>query len=318
MNWTNPHRGLTATFERSNDIIVDAESVQLDDVTGSLGEIEVSADEDELHSSFNTGNVLNMFQEGYLPSFPMSDDLSLDMALGMDAAMSSSSVYDLGIPDNFSLEMFLPLQRTRHSTRSMMPASQAGIGSPVTCNLGGRDLPAEFAEHLTTLTLSLPRDHPERAPSINLALGMTIFTEAKIEKFLRLYFHHWNRHSPVVHRRTFDVVDTSLALVLVMTLTGALFSSSPDEVATAQSMLDLAEEFAFRDADFETIASGFFPDGPDGCRRALQALQAAFSAAQLQLREGSTWKRQHVRTDRFDQIIYVSPSHWTPWITLLI
>ncbi|KAJ9622519.1 hypothetical protein H2204_011532 [Knufia peltigerae] len=201
--------------------------------------------------------------------------------------------------------MFLPLQETQQSPQSLIRASQqAEIEFAVTFDLTGRDLPAEFAESLTKLTLSLPRDHPEHAPSINLALGMTMLTQSNIERFLGLYFRHWNRHSPVVHRRTFDVADTSLALVLVMTLTGALFSLIPDEVSGAQSMLDLAEEFAFHDPDFEKLTSGISSEGPDGRRRALQALQASFSAAQLQLRQGSTWKRQQVRSERFNQIIF--------------
>jgi hypothetical protein len=307
LNWTNPHRGLTDTFERSSELIVDAENVQVDEVARILGEVEASADDGELCSSLYSDRRLKPFPEGYLAPLPMSDDLSLDMTLGVDPDISFSSSHNLGISDDVSPGMFLPLHETQHWTRFVMPASQAGTGSPATYDLMGRDLPAEFAEHLTTLTLSLPRDHPERAPSINLALGMTILIQANIERFLWLYFHHWNRHSPVVHRGTFDVADTSLALVLVMTLTGALFSLSTDEVATARSMLDLAEELAFRDPYFERIASGIFPEGPEGRSRALQALQAAFSAAQLQLREGNTWKRKHVRSDRFDQIIYVSP-----------
>ncbi|OQU93942.1 Fungal specific transcription factor domain-containing protein [Cladophialophora immunda] len=304
LNWTNPHRGLTDTFERSSDMIVHTESAQVDVGTGILGEVEASANDGELCASFNTERVLKTFQEGYVPPSPMPDDLSLDMTLGVDTDMPLSSIYELGVSDNFSPSMFLPLQETLHSTRFVTPAGQVGTGSPITYDLMGRDLPAEFAEELTTLTLSLPRDHPERAPSINLALGMTIFTEANIERFLWLYFHHWNRHSPVLHRGTFDVADASLALVLVMTLTGALFSLSPGEVTMAQSMLDLAEEFSFRNPDFERIMSGIFPEGPHERRRALQAIQAAFSAAQLQLREGSSCKRQHVRSHRFDQIIY--------------
>ena len=303
LNWINPHCGLADTFERSSDLIVDVDSAQVDD---ELGEVETSANDGELCSSLNFDGALKMLQEGYLPPFPMSDDLPLDVALGVDADMSFSPIYELGISDRFSPGIFLPLHETQRSTRVMVPASKAETGSHVTYDLTGRDLQAELAEHLTNLTLSLPRGHLERAPSINLALGMTKFTQANIERFLWLYFHHWNRHSPVVHRGTFDVADTSLALVLVMTLTGALFSLSPGEVATARSMLDLGEECAFRDPDFERIASGIFPEGPGGRRRALQALQAAFSAAQLQLREGNAWKRQHVRSDRLDQIIYVS------------
>lgn len=319
LNWASPYRGLTDTFERSNDIVVGNESVRVDSGSGILGEIEGTTDTDarELCTSIHSHNGL---QDEWLPRWSIPDDLSLDSrTLDAGADMSLLPIYDLDIT-SFSPTMFLPLQETQQSPQSLIRASQqAEIEFVVTFDLTGRDLPAEFAESLTKLTLSLPRDHPEHAPSINLALGMMMMTQSNIERFLGLYFRHWNRHSPVVHRRTFDVADTSLALVLVMTLTGALFSLIPDEVSGAQSMLDLAEEFAFHDPDFEKLTSGISSEGPDGRRRALQALQASFSAAQLQLRQGSTWKRQQVRSERFNQIIFVClPSHRTKYRYLLI
>ena len=194
----------------------------------------------------------------------------------------------------------------------MVVATVQDDGYPSSGTFVDRDLPAEFADHLTALTLALPRSHPEHAPNINLALGMSTLTPANIRKFLRLYFHHWNRHSPVVHPGTFEVYKAPLPLLLVMTLTGAMFSLSPEDVAAAKSLLDLAEEFAFRDQDFQRMASGFYTERLDQRRRALQALQAAFSVAQLQLREGLMWKRECVRSLRFDQIICVSHYSWTP------
>lgn len=70
-------------------------------------------------------------------------------------------------------------------------------------------------------------------------------------------------------------------------------------------MLDIAEELAFRDPEFRKLISGIFPGGIYERRQALEALQAAFTIMQLQLREGSAHKRKCVRAVRFDQIIYV-------------
>lgn len=192
-------------------------------------------------------------------------------------------------------------------------AEQMDTESPFNNMFAERNVSEELAEHLTALTLSLPRDHPERAPSINLALGMTTLTQANVKMFIRLYFHHWNRHSPILHRGSFDVMTSSLPLILVVALTGALFSVSTDHHSTVRSMLDIAEESAFRDPDFQDIASGIFPEDLPQRRRAVQALQAAFSIAQLQLREGSVPKRKFVRSTRFDQIIYVSWSSTPPF-----
>ena len=103
---------------------------------------------------------------------------------------------------------------------------EANNGSPFDCGRLGRDLSTEFLMHLTELSRWLSWEHPEHDPSANLAMGMTILTKSNIQTFIRLYFHHWNRHSPVVHRGTFDVNKSPLPLLLVITLTGALFSVS--------------------------------------------------------------------------------------------
>jgi hypothetical protein len=210
------------------------------------------------------------------------------------------------MPDQMSLSTLFPVVDRRQDQEPISGLTEQ-MDSPYPLNnrVMHRDLSAEFADDLTALTLSLPHNHPEHAPSLSLALGMSTLSSSNISRFLLLYFHHWNRHSPIVHPGTFDVANATLPLLFVMTLTGALFSLSPDTVTAAKSMLELAEEFAFRDSDFQKIASGIFPEGVGQRRRALQAFQAAFCAAQLQLREGNMWKRKCVRTFRFDQIICV-------------
>ncbi len=239
----------------------------------------------------------------YLPPLSTLHDSAIDLELRADAtSLSPAGELDLHDPVSFGAE------KSQDQGPFLGFVEQMEIVDPFHCSALDRNLSAELADHLTALTLSLPHSHPEHAPSVNLALGMSTFTSTNISRFLQLYFREWNRHSPVVHPGTFDVFNTSLPLLFVMTLTGALFSLSPGAVTAARSMLELAEEFAFRDSDFQKIASGVFPDGHDQRRRALQALQAAFCATQLQLREGTMWKKKCVRTFRFDQIISVGPT----------
>lgn len=208
--------------------------------------------------------------------------------------------------DSFSPSFFLPIHGTHHVEQSIAFPEVTDKAFRSDGDSLGRDLSTEFAEHLTALSISLPREHPEHDPSINLALGLTILTTSNIQTFIRLYFHHWNHHSPIVHRGTFDITTASLPLLLVITLTGALFAWSPDDVILARNMLNIAEEFVFRDPSFCQLCSGVSPNGTFERRLALEALQAAFSITQLQFREGSVQKREYVRTFRFDQIIYVS------------
>lgn len=168
-----------------------------------------------------------------------------------------------------------------------------------------RDLTNEFSCSLTDLVVSLPKDHPECAPNLNLAEGMSLLTSDNIQRFVEIYFRHWNRHSPVIHRGTFDVDRVSLPLLLVVVLTGALFSMCPSDILLARKMLDIAEEFAFRNPMFLKLSSGILPHRSEEHRLSLEAVQAAFSIAQIQLRECCLERRKNIRSDRFDKIIYV-------------
>lgn len=155
---------------------------------------------------------------GYLPP---SDDILIDLGTSADVGALFSSPFDLDSPDQVSPDILLPVMDRSEYQDDMVVATVQDDGYPSSGTFVDRDLPAESADHLTALTLALPRSHPEHAPNINLALGMSTLTPANIRKFPRLYFHHWNRHSPVVHPGTFEVYKAPLPLLLVMTLTGA-------------------------------------------------------------------------------------------------
>lgn len=307
LNWTNPNSRLTDTFQRSSDDPFALVSIPNSDDTTVLRESRGTHTYGCSQSWFDMDMRLTPSNSRYPSPLLLSDYSLFRSGACPDAGVSLSPPSDPDILDQASPNVLLPvMDRSQYQDEMGVSTTQTDAGYHSCSMAMDRDLPAEFADHLTALTLSLPRDHPEHAPNINLALGMSTLTSANIARFLRLYFHHWNRHSPVVHPGTFDIFSATLPLLLVMTLTGAMFSLSPEDVAAAKSMLDLSEEFAFRDQDFQKMASGIFPERLDQRRRALQALQAAFSVAQLQLREGSMWKRECVRSLRFDQIIYVS------------
>ncbi|KIM93899.1 hypothetical protein OIDMADRAFT_184602 [Oidiodendron maius Zn] len=157
-----------------------------------------------------------------------------------------------------------------------------------------------LVSHLTEICLSIPEYHPGGAKQTRLSASMALLTPSDIERYIGLYFHHWNRHSPLIHPGTFDAAKVALPLLLAVILTGALFASH-DEATMARNMLDIAEEFAFRDSNFVELVSGVVPLTPDSTQ--FETIQAAFSMAQLQLREGSSSKRKHARIVRFREII---------------
>ena len=173
--------------------------------------------------------------------------------------------------------------------------------------LADRDISMELSELLTAVCVSLPYDHPETAPNKKLADGLAMLTPPNIDLFIQLYFLHWNRHSPTLHPSSFQTCTmTCLPLVLVVALTGALFSSQPRHAGIARGMLDITEEVVFKDENFCNLVAGVTPTGLDQQRAGLEILQSAFAIIQLQMHEGSRSKRRSVRKGAFDKLVYVS------------
>jgi len=158
---------------------------------------------------------------------------------------------------------------------------------------------------MTDFCCYLEINQPECVPNMNLKQILTLLEPSRVQRLIQLYFHHWHRHSPIIHRGTFDIRKVSLHLLLAIILTGALFSSSQDEVNMAKGSLDVAEEYTFRNPSFVNLVSGNVSDESLGNRASFEALQAAFSIAQLQLREGSLMKRKYARSVHFGNIILV-------------
>ena len=159
-------------------------------------------------------------------------------------------------------------------------------------------------ESLTEFTFSLPQDHPEGAPNESLVKAASLFSKERVERFVGHYFRDYCPHSPILHPVTFQASSVSPLLLTVVVVTGALFSSSSNDIELARSILNLVEEYAFSNPVFRKLllAPAATPRRPDDVE-SLQALEAAFFITQVQLREGSPSKRKDARNIRFEEII---------------
>ncbi|KIW86225.1 hypothetical protein Z517_01620 [Fonsecaea pedrosoi CBS 271.37] len=158
-------------------------------------------------------------------------------------------------------------------------------------------------DSLTSFTLSLPQGHPESAPNDRLAKAATLFSRTNVERFVGHYFRDYCPHSPILHPGTFRVATASPFLLTVLVLTGALFSSQPNDMGLARDILSLVVEYAFSNPNFRKLLHG--PDAAKGLGEfeSLQALEAAFFITQVQLREGCPSRRRDARKSRFEEII---------------
>lgn len=164
----------------------------------------------------------------------------------------------------------------------------------------------ELVMELMDIYISLPKEHYARIPDVRMKYADTFFTVTNFYLYAQTFFHHFHPHCPLIHRSSFDPNTASLHLLLIVCLAGALYSSLGDSICVANSLLDLAEEFIFRNLYHEQQNKGHLPNGQVGDSTAhLQAIQAAISISFLQNWEGNRTARHRIRVDRFAGIVSV-------------
>ncbi|QSS63121.1 C2H2 finger domain-containing protein [Histoplasma capsulatum] len=67
----------------------------------------------------------------------------------------------------------------------------------------------------------------------------------RIQKFISLYFDHWQSNCPMIHQPTFNPEATASPLLAAMVLMGATYSENATEKLTAKKMFDLIEAYVF-------------------------------------------------------------------------
>lgn len=105
---------------------------------------------------------------------------------------------------------------------------------------------SELAMQLTDTFITLPKRHWARTTSAKIQDADKFFTLPNFQLFTQTFYHHFFPQCPIIHRPSCNLKIASLRLVLVICLAGALYSSLPEAIAIAQSLLDLAEETAMR------------------------------------------------------------------------
>lgn len=189
---------------------------------------------------------------------------------------------------------------------SLIPMQNSSMPSNTASNVLTEYNLRKTVMQLTQTSACLPLGHSGSAENANLHYAMDLFTMPNAKVFVQTYFHHFYPHCPIIHRAMFERRTPSLPLLLVICLTGAMYSSMHDTIMMARNLLDLAEECIFRNPDFDAISKARGPE--DLVKNSIvyeQAIQAALSIVILQNYEGSAAARQRVRRHRLSDIVSV-------------
>jgi Fungal specific transcription factor domain len=171
----------------------------------------------------------------------------------------------------------------------------------------------ELVMQLTNTFITLPKGHHAKVTSSKIDQADSFFTSPNVQIFIQTYFHHFHPHFSVIHRPSFDIKTTSPRLLLAVSLAGSLYMSLSHDIGRGKGLLDLAEEFIFRDATLKRVAKGSSNnevndaanDAAGVCESSLEILQAAFIIVVLQNWEGNKAAQRRARVDRLQQLVSV-------------
>ena len=98
-------------------------------------------------------------------------------------------------------------------------------------------------EKATSLNLT-PEEHAEISQNLNY-----LFTPTKIDNLVNIYFETWHVNCPILHQPSFRIESVPPALLISVTLMGAMYSQVDREASTAKDLLDLSELFVYSTDD---------------------------------------------------------------------
>ena len=133
------------------------------------------------------------------------------------------------------------------------------------------------------------------------------FSPSNITRYAELFWDHWYRHCPIIHRPTFDLGRCSIMLLATITLVGACMSSLESDHESAKRFLDVVEDIIFSQQLFSEGSSVSKNLGkPQGNYEQVQILQATYLICVLQKWEGNSEAKLRIQRHRFTAYVAAS------------
>lgn len=134
------------------------------------------------------------------------------------------------------------------------------------------------------------------------------FSPDNLRTFLELYWFAWYPNTPVIHKPTFDPLQTPATLLAAMAIVGACHSNDQNDRNEAQRWFNAVEEMVFNDRYALDLMRGSYSTSisPIENKRCVQAIQAAYAVVVYQNWDGNTASKRRMRHLRFGAVVDVS------------
>ncbi|PYH98282.1 hypothetical protein BO71DRAFT_64468 [Aspergillus ellipticus CBS 707.79] len=187
-------------------------------------------------------------------------------------------------------DLFLQPPPTMNEQFDMSFLSESACATRISTKLS--DIMIELVETSRSMELvSVGQQNPLDTTELTSLLSVP-----NLSIFISAFFQSLHWHLPIVHFPTFDPGMVSNPLLLAIFLAGATYASSQDGKPLATGLLDVAEEYIFR--QLANLSATPSPTGFTHPLPTLEVIQGALIIEMLQFGPGETGTRRRIRIIR--------------------
>jgi hypothetical protein len=140
-----------------------------------------------------------------------------------------------------------------------------------------------------------------------------LLTKARVSNFVSLYFLNWHLNCPILHQPSFDPYQVPTALLLSVSLFGAMYSKDNMELYATKRLLDIAEVAVFSSDVFSSraeivrsLSGTVVLDSETMQSNDFENFQAGYLILVLQYWAGTRTSKNRAMETHFNKVITVS------------
>lgn len=151
---------------------------------------------------------------------------------------------------------------------------------------------------------------PDSQAMLGLGPNIASLTATEAASLVDLFFQHYHKHCPILHKPTFDLTVVPMPLVMAVLALGGMYAPDKIRVERMRSLLDVMELYIYnmpglREEYPYTLDLSQAPDD-DTSHAQFQTLQGAYLINVAQYFSGNLAAKRRARRQRFMRVLDVS------------
>lgn len=152
-------------------------------------------------------------------------------------------------------------------------------------------------------------NNPETQALLELGPAISQLTAAEVASLIDLFFQHYHRHCPIVHKPSFNPTTKPLPLVLALIALGSLYAPDKARVERMRQLLDVIELYIFNVPGLREEFTYSFDlskaQDEDTLYAQFETMQGAYLLVVAQYFSGNLAAKRRARRQRFTRVLDV-------------